>query len=495
MSQALADRELAAVIGLEVHVQLETDTKIFCNCSTDAADDEESNSRTCPVCLGLPGALPVLNEAAVESAVKIGKALDADIPEGTTFHRKNYFYPDLPKGFQLTQYDAPICADGELDVRVEGERYQIGVRRAHLEEDPGSLQHEGGNIDTADYTLVNYNRAGTPLMEIVTRPDFRSPAETRAFLAKLEEVLEYLGVFDATRDGSLRVDANISLVPAEEIGEDREISEDALGNANRTEVKNISSHKGAEQALAYEVTRQKNAVKRGREVEQETRHWDESRGVTVSMRSKEEEKDYRYFREADLPPLQVADWKEQIPIPELPDDRRERFREEYGLSEEAASKLTSRKSVADLYEEMAEEFEPDLAATWVADNLLGELNYRDMQIVDITDRLDEIEHVIRLVAEDELTAKNAEEVVLRRMLDEGEHPEAIIEAEDLGKASGGEVEQAVEAAIEENPDAVADYESGDEGALNFLVGQVMGKTGGSADPGQVNQLLREELDD
>jgi aspartyl-tRNA(Asn)/glutamyl-tRNA(Gln) amidotransferase subunit B len=494
MSQALADRELAAVIGLEVHVQLETDTKIFCNCSTDAADDEEPNSRTCPVCLGLPGALPVLNEAAVESAVKIGKALDADIPEETTFHRKNYFYPDLPKGFQLTQYDAPICADGELEVRVEGERRTIGVRRAHLEEDPGSIQHEGGNIDTADYTLVNYNRAGTPLMEIVTRPDFRSPAETREFLAKLEEVLEYLGVFDANRDGSLRVDANISLVPADAISEDGELDEDARDEANRTEVKNISSHKGAEQALAYEITRQKNAVKRGREVEQETRHWDESRGVTVSMRSKEAEKDYRYFREADLPPLQVSDWKEEIPIPELPDDRRERFREAYGLSEEAASKLTSRKSVADLYEQLAEEFEPDLAATWVADNLLGELNYRDMAVDDITDRLDEIEHVIRLVAEDELTAKNAEEVVLRRMLDEGESPETIIEDEDLGKASGGEVEQAVDEAIEENPDAVADYESGDDGALNFLVGQVMGKTGGSADPGQVNQLLREELD-
>ncbi|GAB7011986.1 Asp-tRNA(Asn)/Glu-tRNA(Gln) amidotransferase subunit GatB [Halolamina salina] len=494
MSQALADRELAAVIGLEVHVQLETDTKIFCSCSTDAADDEEPNSRTCPVCLGLPGALPVLNEAAVESAVKIGKALDADIPEETTFHRKNYFYPDLPKGFQLTQYDAPICADGELEVRVEGERRTIGVRRAHLEEDPGSIQHEGGNIDTADYTLVNYNRAGTPLMEIVTRPDFRSPAETREFLAKLEEVLEYLGVFDANRDGSLRVDANISLVPADAISEDGELDEDARDEANRTEVKNISSHKGAEQALAYEITRQKNAVKRGREVEQETRHWDESRGVTVSMRSKEEEKDYRYFREADLPPLQVSDWKERIPIPELPDDRRERFREEYGLSEEAASKLTSRKSVADLYEQLAEEFEPDLAATWVADNLLGELNYRDMAVADVTDRLDEIEHVIRLVAEDELTAKNAEEVVLRRMLDEGEHPDEIIEAEDLGKASGGEVEQAVAEAIEENPGAIEDYESGDEGALNFLVGQVMGKTGGSADPGQVNQLLRERLE-
>ena len=215
-AQALEARDLSVVIGLEVHIQLETDTKIFCGCSTRAADDEEPNTRTCPVCLGLPGALPVVNEAAVEAAVKVGKALDADVAEETRFHRKNYYYPDLPKNFQITQYDAPICADGRLEVSVEGERREISIRRAHLEEDPGSLLHEGGSIDTADYTLVNYNRAGTPLMEIVTEPDFRSPAETRRFLAKLEEVLEYLGVFDATRDGSLRVDANISMVP--EIG-------------------------------------------------------------------------------------------------------------------------------------------------------------------------------------------------------------------------------------------------------------------------------------
>jgi len=496
MSQTVQDRELAAVIGLEVHVQLETGTKVFCPCSTTAAEDEEPNSRTCPVCLGLPGALPVLNEAAVEAAVKVGKALSADIPEETTFHRKNYFYPDLPKGFQLTQYDAPVCADGELELRVEGERRTIGVRRAHLEEDPGSLQHEGGNIDTADYTLVNYNRAGTPLMEIVTEPDFRSPAETRQFLAKLEEVLEYLGVFDAARDGSLRVDANISMVAAEEVDDDDgEISEDVLEGANRTEVKNISSHKAAEDALAYEVTRQRNAIERGRAVEQETRHWDESRGVTVSMRSKEAEKDYRYFREADLPPLQVADWKERIPIPELPDARRERFQDEYDLSEEAASKLTSRKAVADLYEEVAEEFDPGLAATWVADNLLGELNYRDMAVADVAHRLDEFEELVRLVAEDEVTTKNAEEVVLRRMLDEGESPREIIEAEGLGKAGSGEVEQAVTGAIDENPEAVEDYHAGEDGALNFLVGQVMGKTGGSADPGTVNQLLRDRLDD
>ncbi len=488
------DADLTVVIGLEVHVQLETETKIFCGCSTDA-DDAEPNTNTCPVCLGLPGALPVLNEGAVEAAVKVGKALDSEIPEETRFHRKNYFYPDLPKNFQITQYDEPICQGGELEVTVEGDRRAIGIERAHLEEDPGSLQHVGGSIDTADYTLVNYNRAGVPLLEIVTRPDFRSPGEVRAFLAKMEEVLEYLGVFDSTRDGSLRVDANISLIEADERDGNGELSDEALAAANRTEVKNISSHKGAEKALAYEVTRQRNAIQRGRGVEQETRHWDESKGITVSMRSKEEEKDYRYFEEADLPPLQVADWKERIDIPELPAARRERFREEYGLGEEAASKLTSTKQVADFYEHVAEAFDPDLAATWVADNLLGELNYRDMAITDVADRLDEFTRLVELVDEDEITVKNAEEIVLREMLDEGEDPETVVEREGLEKTGGDAVADAVADAIDENPDAVEDYHDGQDDALNFLVGQVMAATGGSADPGTVNQLLREQLAD
>src|SRR6056297_3328033 len=331
-AQAAESRELAAVIGLEVHVQLETETKIFCGCSTEPS--EEPNTNTCPVCLGLPGALPVVNEGAVEAAVKVGKAIDADIPEETTFHRKNYYYPDLPKNFQITQYDSPICQDGELEFTVEGERRAVDIRRAHLEEDPGSIKHvrEGTgplesrtcSIERADYTLVDYNRAGTPLMEVVTEPDFRDPSEVRAFLEKLEEVLEYLGIFDATRDGSLRIDANLSMVDADEVGEDGHIDEAVLEDANRTEVKNISSHKGAEKALAFEKSRQKKLIESGRAVEQETRHFNETHGNTVSMRSKEEEKDYRYFREADLPALQVSDWKEKIPIPELPDARRER---------------------------------------------------------------------------------------------------------------------------------------------------------------------------
>ncbi|WP_226021798.1 Asp-tRNA(Asn)/Glu-tRNA(Gln) amidotransferase subunit GatB [Halomicrobium salinisoli] len=503
MSQrAQQDADLETVIGLEVHVQLETDTKIFCGCSTAPA--EEPNTHTCPVCLGLPGALPVVNEAAVEAAVKVGKAIDASIPEETTFHRKNYYYPDLPKNFQITQYDAPICQDGQLEFSHEGERRSVGIRRAHLEEDPGSIKHvrEGTgplesrtcSIDRADYTLIDYNRAGTPLMEVVTRPDFRDPGEVRAFLEKLEEVLEYLGVFDPARDGSLRIDANLSLVDAEDVNEDGSIDEDVLEDANRTEVKNISSHRGAEDALAYEASRQKKLVQSGREVAQETRHFNETHGNTVGMRSKEEEKDYRYFREADLPPLRVAGWKEEIDIPELPDARRERFVEEYGLSEEAASKLTSTKQVADFFEDVAERFDADLAATWVADELLGELNYRDMQITDVADRFDEIERLVELVADEEITAKNARETVLRDMLDEGDAPDEIVDREDLGKTSGDAVQQAVVAAIDENPDAVEDYHNGEGGAINFLVGQVMQKTGGSADPGEVNGLLREELE-
>jgi len=491
-AQGAESTDLTTVIGLEVHVQLETDTKIFCGCPT--APTDEPNAQTCPVCLGLPGALPVLNEAAVEAAVKVGKAIDADIPEETRFHRKNYFYPDLPKNFQITQYDEPVCADGELEIRVGGERRTIGIRRAHLEEDPGSLLHVGGNIDAADYTKVNYNRAGTPLMEIVTKPDFHEPEETRAFLEKLEEVLEYLGVFDAGRDGSLRIDANLSLVPSSAVADDGTISEEALESANRTEVKNISSHKGAETALQYEAGRQKDLMRRGRQVAQETRHFNETHGSTVSMRSKEAEKDYRYFEEADLPPLQVSDWKDGIAIPELPDARRDRFSEEYGLSEEAASKLTSTKQVADFFEDVASEFDADLAATWVADELLGELNYRDMAVTEVDDRLDEVKRLVELVADEEITAKNAKEVVLRGMLDDGDDPEDIVDREALGKTDDDAVAAAVAEAIEENPDAVADYADGDDGAINFLVGQVMGKTGGSADPGTVNEKLRAALE-
>lgn len=485
--------EYQVVIGLEVHVQLETKTKIFCGCSTDF-EDAEPNTHTCPVCLGLPGSLPVLNEAAVKAAIKLAKAIDGTVPETTSFHRKNYYYPDLPKNFQITQYDEPICRDGTMEISVGGNRQTIRIRRAHLEEDPGSLQHIGGSIAAGKGTRIDYNRAGVPLMEIVTEPDFTSPRETRAFLAKLEEILEYLGIFNSRRDGSLRVDANISLIPTKSVNTDGTIDETALSQANRTEVKNISSHKGAEKALAYEVTRQRHAIRRGDLVEQETRHWDETRGITVAMRSKEAEEDYRYFLEADLPRLQVADWEHEIIIPELPDARRHRFITEYGLDEEAARKLTSTREVADFFEGIATEFDADLAATWVADNLLGELNYRDLTISDIDTRLDEFRRLIELVATEAITVKNAEELVLRTMLDEGLDPDTIVEEEGLEKSEAADVAVAVKSAIDDNPAAVADYHDGESGALNFLVGQVMQRTGGQADPSIVNQLLREHLD-
>ena len=491
--RATADAELQVVIGLEVHVQLETDTKIFCGCATDFADDPP-NTHTCPVCLGLPGALPVVNEAAVRAALKVTKALDGTVPETTRFHRKNYFYPDLPKNYQITQYEDPICQQASLEINVDDHRRTIGIERAHLEEDPGRLDHEGGDIARAEYTLVDYNRAGVPLLEIVTEPDFRSPAETRAFLAKLEEVLEYLGVFDAGRDGSLRVDANVSLVPREHVGEDGAIPGSVLGEADRIEVKNISSHRGAEKALAYEVTRQRNVYRRGGEIAAETRHWDENRGVTVSMRTKEAEEDYRYFREANLPVLRVADWLPDIEIPELPDARRARFRQEYGLGAEAAAKVTSSRAVADFYEAIATRYDPQLAATWVADNLLGELHYRDMTVHDVVDRLGDFERLIELVVEEEITVKNAEEIVLREMLDSDVAPDEIVAARDLGTASTDVVATAVEEAIEENPEAVADVSAGEDGAINFLVGQVMQKTQGQADPGTVNEALRARLD-
>ena len=401
----------------------------------------------------------------------------------------------MPKNFQISQYGAPVCDGGSIDITVEDRERTIRIERAHLEEDPGRLDHGGGgDIASAEYTLIDYNRAGVPLVEIVTAPDFRSPAETRAFLAKLEELLEYLGIFDSSRDGSLRVDANVSLIPTDDVPDGGDPTEEQLAAATRTEVKNISSHRGAEKALAYEVTRQRNARRRGVDIEQETRHWDESRGVTVGLRTKEAEEDYRYFPEYDLPPISVRDRYDDVGIPELPEARRERFAHEYGLNTEAASKLTSSRPVADFFEAIAADYDPEIAATWVADNLLGELNYRDMAIGEVEDRLPAFERLIELVATEEITVKNAEEVVLRAMLDEGVDPDTVVDREDLGRSDEETVQRAVREAIEEHADAVADYHAGEDGALNFLVGQVMQKTNGQADPGTVNGLLREKLE-
>ena len=352
------------IIGLEVHCQLDTRTKLFCSCSTDYRDDGP-NTHVCPVCLGLPGTMPAVNRAAIEYALKVAKAFHCEIPEECEFSRKNYFYPDLPKGYQITQYDRPLALGGYIEIEgEEGGEKRVRLTRIHVEEDPGRLVHKG-NADRGRYSLVDYNRSGVPLIEIVTEPDMTSPKEARRLLAQLRATLEYLGVYDSEKEGSLRVDANVSI----------------RGN-ERAEVKNISSYKGVEKALTFEITRQRSLIRRGATIERETRHFVEARGTTTSSRSKVEEHDYRYFPEPDLPPLRVAGWVDAIALPELPAARRDRFVAQYGLSANHARTLTGDLRLAAFYEEVAGD-DPALAATWVADTLLGELNYRDRTVATV----------------------------------------------------------------------------------------------------------------
>jgi aspartyl-tRNA(Asn)/glutamyl-tRNA(Gln) amidotransferase subunit B len=467
---------MKTIVGLEIHVQLSTATKLFCGCSTDYRDDEP-NTHCCPVCLGLPGALPRVNRKAVEYGLKVAKALDMRVPEESEFARKNYFYPDLAKAYQITQSDRPLAVEGTVEIEDdEGHEKIVRITRAHLEEDPGRLIHIAGG---SKYSLVDYNRSGIPLLEIVTEPDMRSPQEARRFLNKLRTILEYLGVFDGEREGGLRVDANISMEGSE-----------------RVEVKNISSYKGVEKALTFEVTRQRNLLRRGQKVARETRHFVEGRGITTSARSKEEAQDYRYFPDPDLPPLRVAGWVEAIDLPELPVARKNRFMAQYGISLNHARTLTGDPKLADFYEAVAH-VEPVLAATWVADTLLGELNYREMSIAAVP--AERIAELIALLRSETITDAAGVQV-LREMLDACaagnpcEPPAAIVEREGLTRAAEGEFTQVVEKVVAANPQAVEDYRAGKKGALNFLVGQVMKETRGRADPRELGRIVSEYID-
>lgn len=479
----MAEEETQVIVGLEVHCQLDTKSKLFCGCSTDYRNDGP-NTHVCPICLGLPGAMPALNKKAIEYAMKVAKALNCEIVNEAEFSRKNYFYPDLDKAYQITQYDKPLAEGGYLEIESdEGGEKKVRLTRIHVEEDPGRLVHMG-NVERGKYSLVDYNRAGIPLIEIVSEPDMRSPKEARKFLNKLRATLEYLSVFDSEKEGSLRVDANISIRGSE-----------------RVEVKNITSYKGVEKALTFEVTRQKNLIRRGQKIERETRHYLEARGVTQSARSKEQEHDYRYFPEPDLRPLRVKSWVDGIVLPELPDARRERFMAQYGCSLNHARTLTGELKLANFFEKVVA---PDagglspLASTWIADTLIGELNYRDMSL----DRVDPegVTALITLLKADTITDKSGVEV-LRVMLDQrlkdekAESPKAIVERLGLAKTTGdsGAIAAAVEVAINENPKALEDFRNGESKALNFLVGQVMKKTRGKADPAELNRLLTEAL--
>ncbi|ATZ61750.2 MAG: Asp-tRNA(Asn)/Glu-tRNA(Gln) amidotransferase subunit GatB [Methanosarcinales archaeon Met12] len=463
------------IIGLEVHVQLnKLNSKLFCGCSPKY-HDAEPNTHTCPVCLGLPGALPVLNEGAVVDAVKVALALNCKIEERTLFYRKNYYYLDLPKGFQISQYDYPIAIDGKISVNGTGggERH-IRIRRVHIEEDPARLVHKGP-IECSRYSLIDYNRSGVALIEVVTEPDLRSPKEAREFLNVLRNILEYLDVFDESLEGALRVDANIS-----------------LAGGTRTEVKNISSYRGVEKALLFEIVRQKNLVRRGIKITQETRHYDEKRGVTISLRTKEEEQDYRYFPEPDLVPLGVCNRIDDIreSLPELPDTKRQRFVQQYGISEYHAKVLTSELRLSNFFETVASEIDPILSATWIADVLKGELNYRGLGISAFPPK--HMIQILQILRGKNITEKSAVQVI-RTILDRGGEPADIIKQKGLIKVEESTIAKAVAEAIKENPAAVQDCRNGKNEALHFLMGQVMKKTHGRADPNIVNKLLKEKL--
>jgi len=463
------------MIGLEVHVQLNRlKTKVFCGCTTDYHNDPP-NSHVCPVCLGLPGSLPVINKKAVEAAIKVGLALNCTVEEHTQFYRKNYYYPDLPKGFQITQYDFPISSGGYITIEGEDGEHRVGITRAHMEEDPGRLVHEG-TIDKSKYTLIDYNRSGVALLEVVSDPDMRSPKEARRYLDKLRNILEYLDIFDGDLEGALRVDANISIM-----------------GGQRAEIKNISSHKGAERALLFEIVRQKNVLRRGGVVVQETRHFDEARQITLSMRSKEEAHDYRYFPEPDLVPLKISGWAPAIKatLPELPDARRLRFVEQYGIMDDHAKALTSELKFAIFYEDVAKKVDPKMAAVWVCDVLKGELNYRDLAIEAF--KKEHMLSVIDLLMNKKITEDGAVDII-RTLLDKGGSPDEIVKEKGLLKVEGDIVSTAAEEAIKENPQAVADYRAGKEKALNSLVGAVMKKTKGRADARAARDMLLDRLD-
>lgn len=474
------------VIGLEVHAQLSTKTKLFCSCSTEH-ENLPPNTNVCPICMGFPGVLPVVNKRAVEFAIKVGLALNCEISSYSKFDRKNYFYPDLPKGYQISQYDLPLCKNGYIDIYIDGSLKKIRIKRIHLEEDAGKLLHigVGDRLSEADYSLVDFNRAGIPLIEIVTEPDINSPKEARIFLQELRLILRYLGISTGDMEkGSLRCDANISIQTQEGI----------LGT--RTEIKNVNSFYSLEKALEYEIERQIEILKNGGEIIQETRHWDEKNQRTVSLRGKEEAEDYRYFPEPDLPPLVVPiEIKEKIEkeIPELPQRRRKRYLQ-LELSHNDIEILVSEKELSDFFDKALELYSnPKNLVNWISVEILSYINENKKEFKDLNIDVSKFVRIIEMVDKNEITRQVAKDI-LRRYLSTGEDPLIIVEKEGLKTVSDqGYLHEIIKKVIINNEKAVSDWKKGKTQVINFLVGQVMKETKGRASLDMVKSLLEEEL--
>ncbi|MHC9540889.1 MAG: Asp-tRNA(Asn)/Glu-tRNA(Gln) amidotransferase subunit GatB [Vulcanimicrobiota bacterium] len=471
------------VIGLEVHVELLTESKLFCRCGTRFGSPP--NSQICPVCLGLPGVLPAVNRKAVEYLMKTGLALNCRIASFSKFDRKNYFYPDMPKNYQISQYDLPLALEGKLEITVNDGGKRVGIKRIHLEEDTGKSIHKG-TIDASLYTLEDYNRAGVPLMEIVTEPDIRTPDEASLFLQSLRTILQWIEVSDCRmEEGSLRCDANISIrLPGAELG-------------TKVEVKNMNSFKSVRDALEYEEKRQRDMRDKGEPIIQETRGWDEEKCITISMRSKETENDYRYFPEPDLLPLQIDDaWREKVKsgLPELPGARKKRFIEEYGLSSYDADCLTAQRYLSDFFEKScALHSSPKVICNWLMGDVARYLKDSYGSLEDSRLTPEGLAELCRLIDKGIISGKIGK-TILEEMAVTGKSPETLVKEHGLFQISDEqELIAVIDEVIGEQPKAGEDFRKGNEKTLSFLVGQVMKKTKGKANPEAVNRLLRERL--
>lgn len=470
--------EYDIVIGMEIHAELATKSKIFCSCSTTFGADE--NTHACPVCLGMPGVLPVLNEKVVEYATRAGLALNCHIANFSKMDRKNYFYPDLPKAYQTSQFDLPICTGGVVDIEVEGKKKEIGITRIHIEEDAGKLLHE-----SADGTLVDVNRCGVPLIEIVTEPDIRGAEEARVFAEKIRNILEYVGVSDCKmEEGSIRFDVNLSV---------KEKGSDVLGT--RTEMKNLNSFRALVRAVQYESKRQIIELKKGHRIIQETRKWDDVKGVSSSMRSKEEAHDYRYFPEPDLVPIVITDETiEQIKsgLPELPEAKRARYVAEYKLPDYDAGVLTASKVTAKFFEETVALYdEPKQISNWLMVDIPAMLKEKELSMENIPFTPAELAELLKLIKDGTISGTIGKKVLVK-MFEEDKNPKAIVEENNWAQMSDtSELEGIIAQIIEDNPKSIEDIGAGNQKAYGFLTGQVMKATKGQANPQVANKIIRE----